>query len=196
MTSSVCPSSNLQIEREIFLTSETSFSIHHRVTNLGASDRYTGNWSVLMLNRPTTIGLESNPGGDIIPVFGDASGMTRQTGAFHLFDCKKPQEFKSGTHNTTGRVFIRLETPSGSVTLICTTPRPADKDSFAHGHEFEVFNSVNYDYCEAEWHSPARMLAPKESLTYHQNFDVRREADILSDPKTTLIDLELLSCMS
>ncbi|PSL15362.1 hypothetical protein [Shimia abyssi] len=196
MQSLVCPLSHLQIEREIFLTAANGFALRHKVTNLGPEDRFTGNWSVLMLDRPCKIALETGTENTITPVFGDVTDMVHHSGRYSVFECGKPQEFKSGTRNMAGRVVMRVATPAGPVILSAATPRPTQNDSYAHGHDFEVFNSKDYAYCEAEWHSPARVLKPNESLLYHQDFTVRREADILSDPNTTLRDLELLSCMS
>ncbi|MDP2517931.1 hypothetical protein [Shimia thalassica] len=196
LQSQICPISHLQIERDIRLTGANRFSLRHRVTNLGATERYTGNWSVMMLNRPTCIGLGTAPHGDVNTVFGDPTGRVRRHGGFCLFDCNAPQEFKTGLWNTAGRVLMRMETPVGAYVLSCVTSKPDPDDSFAHGKDFEVFNSADYAYCEVEWHSPARTLMPNESLSYQQDFEIQREKDVLSAPNTTLTDLELLSCMS
>ena len=45
-------------------------------------------------------------------------------------------------------------------------------ESYAHGHNIEVFNSGDYSYCEAEWHSPSQRLRPGGEITFTQRFEI------------------------
>lgn len=196
MQSAICPTSHLQIERQIKVSGPNTFSIHHRVTNQGRASRFTGIWSVMMLDRPSQIGVIMGGSGEISPVFGNSTGMTRQHGAFTVFDCHHAQEFKSGVSSHQGRIIMRFPKPDTPILLICDTPDHAPEDTYAHNHEFEAFNSADYPYCEAEWHSPARHLKPGDGLTFNQTFSVQTEAAFRKNSATIISDLELLSCMS
>ncbi len=196
VTSAPCPQSGLQVDRLIRLRTGDRFSVRHRVTNCGAAPRFTGIWSVLMINRPARIGLVIGPDSDVIPVFGDAAGRFETQGAVAVFDCTRAQEYKLGTCNPTGRAFVRFDTGATPIWLLCETPAVHPGDRFAHGHNFEVFNSGDYPYGEAEWHAPAKDLDPGDSLEFTQAFSVRTEASMVSGGTFTQQEQELASCMS
>lgn len=195
MLSQKCPVSHLQVEREISLSSGSTFSIIHRVTNLGDSARFTGIWSVMMLRHPAQIGLSASQLTEITPIFGDSSGRVVRGGSAIVFDCNTRQEFKSGINTFDGRVMIRMQTAREPMILTSSTPAPERNTPFAHDQAFEVFNSGDYPYCEAEWHAPVQDLRPGESQTFRQDFSVQREATVHTNGSTRLTDLELLSCM-
>ncbi|MFA3921002.1 hypothetical protein AB1E33_29210 [Ruegeria sp. 2012CJ15-1] len=193
MTSTVCPISHLSVSRRITLTSAKSWDIEHVVANRGLSARLTGIWSVMMLNTPAKIGVEmENPA--FFNVFGSAEGMATTHGSSVVADCRKQQEFKIGLRNPNGRTLVRCGT-DGPL-LMCSVSEPQRDDQFAHHYPFEVFNSGDYAYCEAEWHSPARDLAPNETLSFRQKFLVLSDDDA-SQIRTGLTNnKEFLSCMS
>lgn len=196
MQSPVCPDSGFRIDRCISLGHDESWTITHDVTNCGTADRFAGIWSVMMLKQPTKIGFECGRNPAFVPVFGNADGLGRHEGTFAVFDCHRRQEFKMGSSSHTGRVFMRAGHPDDSLWIVCTTTAPAPGDVYAHGHNFEVFNSGDYSYCEAEWHSPARTLKQGERLTYIQNFQIRSESDLFSGPELSPREAKFLSCMS
>ena len=193
MTSALCPTSHLSVSRRITLTSAESWEIEHIVVNHGTSSRLTGIWSVMMLNTPTKVGVElEDPA--FYPVFGSAEGMIATHGNGIVVDCNRQQEFKVGLPNPNGRTLIRCgaDTPL----LMCSVPEPQKGDQFAHDYPFEVFNSADYAYCEAEWHSPARKLAPNETLSFRQTFRVLTDEDATQMPLGLTNNKEFLSCMS
>lgn len=150
----------------------------------------------MMLPQPAVIGLETGRRGEEALVFGDASGRVAHSGAFTMADCGQPQEFKIGLRNRGSRVLMRLDGGPQPLWLTCSSvPWQAQAD-YAHGHGFEIFNSGDYPYCEAEWHSPARKLAPGESITFEQYFTAGTENDVFSGSGTSLKELELMTCMS
>ena len=63
-------------------------------------------------------------------------------------------------------------TRSVTTWMICETAPPDPKQTFAHSHPLEVFNSGNYPYCEAEWHSPVEHLKPKATMLFTQEFSI------------------------
>ena len=195
LLSEICPLSGLQVRRRIAVNSSESWSIQHEVKNCGTADRLTGIWSVLMLDRPTRIGLQIGNEGTAKTVFGDAGDLFVLHGANAIFKCNRAREFKIGVNNPMGKVFAMLGEPESGVWLDCATALPSVHDQFAHGHNFEVFNSDDYAYCEAEWHAPARDLKPGESVSFDQHFQVRSSSDQLSGDDLTLGEQELLTCM-
>lgn len=196
MQSSICPDSHLRVARQFTLLSPNNWKVRHSVQNHGQSTRQTGIWPVLMLNRDATIGLKSDHHAKVHPVFGNSSGRVETTGDYTVIQCDRAQEFKVGTKNRTGQVFIRLQNATAPLWLICRSPEPLPQDRFAHGHNFEVFNSGDYPYCEAEWHAPLRALQPGESISYDQEFSIGTESGLFSDGTITLQEVELISCMS
>jgi hypothetical protein len=196
MRSAPCPQSGLQVDRLIRLHTGDRFSVRHRVTNRGPDSRLTGIWSVLMMKRPARVGLVIGPDSDVVAVFGDAAGCVDTRGATAVFDCAPAREYKLGTCNPTGRAFLRVETGAAPVWLICETPAVRPGDRFAHGHNFEVFNSADYPYGEAEWHAPAVDLRTGGSVDFTQTFAVRPEASMVSGGALTGPEQELVSCMS
>ena len=172
MQSGVCPVSRLRITRSIDLGPGAGWTIAHSIRNCGGGPRRAGVWSVMMLNHPTAI--EIDPAGEVSPVFGDPTGFVRQDGATLAVDCAAPGEFKVGLDVPSGDVLLVQGTGDAAIRLRCSTPAIEAADSFAHGHNFEVFNSGDYPYCEAEWHSPARLLAPGEAMTFAQEFSLAR----------------------
>ncbi|WP_171180828.1 hypothetical protein [Ruegeria sp. HKCCD8929] len=193
MTSAVCPTCHLSVSRRITLTSAESWGIEHIVANHGASSRLTGIWSVMMLNTPAKIGVElEDPA--FYPVFGSAEEMIATHGKSTVVDCNRQKEFKVGLPNPNGRTLVRCG-PDGPL-LMCSVPEPQQGDQFAHDYPFEVFNSGDYAYCEAEWHSPARDLAPNETLSFRQMFRVLADEDASQMPLGLTNNQEFLSCMS
>ena len=196
MLSEPCPVSGLQIERCVTLDSGRSWSIHHRVLNVGSRKRFAGIWSVMMLHRPAQIGVDIGRNAVVTPVFGDASQQheIRESGA--VIDCSAAKEFKLGTHNPAGRSFLRLIAEDKTLWLACSTVPASGDDQFAHGHNFEVFNSADYSYCEAEWHAPARHLSPGESMSFTQKFSLWSDLDEVAEDDIAPRELELVKCMS
>ncbi|NOD28939.1 hypothetical protein [Ruegeria atlantica] len=193
MTSAVCPTSRLSVSRRITLTSAESWDIEHIVANHGTSLRLTGIWSVMMLNTPAKIGVELvDPAHH--PVFGSAEGMIATHGKGIVVDCNRQQEFKVRLPNPNGRTVARCG--ADGPLLMCSVPELQQGDQFAHDYPFEVFNSGDYAYCEAEWHSPARILAPNETLNFRQTFRVLAEEDASQMPLGLTNNKEFLSCMS
>ncbi len=193
LTSQTCPVTQLSVSRRIILTSAESWDIEHIVANHGTSSRLTGIWSVMMLNTPAKIGVElEDPA--FYPVFGSAEGMIATHGKGITVNCNRQQEFKVGLPNPNGRTMMRCS-PDGPL-LMCSVPEPQQGDQFAHDYPFEVFNSGDYAYCEAEWHSPARNLAPNETLNFRQTFRVLAEEDASQMPLRLTNNKEFLSCMS
>ncbi|WP_419908878.1 hypothetical protein [Hoeflea sp.] len=196
LQSETCPLSGLEIQRRIRLNDSVSWSLRHEVHNRGSAERLTGIWSVLMLNRPTRIGLRAGPRAAAKTVFGDAGGLFTLREPNALFECKTPKEFKIGLHNPNGRVFMKIGDPDTAIWIECSTAALADNDHYAHGHNFEVFNSGDYPYCEAEWHAPAKRLKPGESTSFVQNFQMRSGSYQISGDDTAPAEKELLKCMS
>lgn len=192
LTSAVCPVSHLSVSRRITLISRTSWDIEHIVANHGPSSRVTGIWSVMMLNTPVKIGVEMDHPA-VYPVFGSAEGMVATHGTGVFAQCNRPQEFKIGLPNPRSRTLLRCG-PDGLL-LMCSVPAPRQRDRFAHHHPFEIFNSGEYDYCEAEWHSPVRNLAPNETLSFRQLFRVLDDG-ASQLPASLESNKEFLSCMS
>lgn len=191
LQSAICPQSHLQISRTIRLSRENQWSIRHSVTNKSDHARLTGIWSVMMLDHPTRIVV----GGETLtttPVFGEAGEQLSRKPTGLICDCQTRAEFKIGLDNPTGRILVQTDRS----VMLCETQASQNGDTFAHTFPLEVFNSGDYPYCEAEWHSPATMLAADDTITFDQRFT------IWSDPKTTNSialsagEKELLECMS
>lgn len=197
MRSNVCSLSGLQIEREITLRTPSTWTIDHKITNRGPSPRIAGIWSVMMLDRPAHIGMtiDANETKYEI-VFGDPEDCVSSKGRFLLHDCNKPVEFKTGADASSSKVIIRLGSGLSGTYLACSTSAPMAKDKFAHGHNFEVFNSKDYDYCEAEWHSPKQSLAAGSSMEFRQEFCIWSGNDLPAYIDLSKSEQELLICMS
>ncbi|MBO6755290.1 MAG: hypothetical protein JJ902_03110 [Roseibium sp.] len=172
MTSHICPVSKLQVTRLISLQSADRFSIHHTLRNCGTVERTAGIWSVMMLNHPTTIRIEDPQAGTFAPVFGDPGPFVRTGGADLKVECMMQGEFKFGVQAPSGNTDLLAGHGADAVRLQCSTTRPLGTDSFAHGHNFEVFNSGDYPYCEAEWHAPEHQLRPGAQMLFSQEFHV------------------------
>ena len=190
MASAICPLSHLSITRLISLISETSWTIAHSVTNHGEETRPTGVWSVMMLDTPAAIGIAMETA-TYDPVFGSADGIltTQPKGTAAM--CTRKQEFKIGLPNPDGTTFIRCG--QGGPWLTCSVPAAQAQSKYAHHHPVEIFNSGDYAYCEAEWHSPMCDLEPGETMHFKQMFEVFSDiqaADGLNRHE------ELVSCMS
>ena len=190
MASAICPASHLSITRRVYLISNASWGIVHRVTNHGKQHRPTGIWSVMMLDTPAAIGLAQDEA-TFAPVFGSCDGkvITHAHGVTAV--CNTQQEFKVGLPNTDGKTLIRCG--KNGPWLTCCVPKPKSQDEFAHQHPVEVFNTGDYPYCEAEWHSPLQTLAPQETMQFQQVFKIYPDADAVLAHKH---DKELVSCMS
>lgn len=172
MQSAVCPQSQLQIRREIKLESAQQWTVQHTLTNRGTADCTAGIWSVMMLDRPVKIWVQTTASRSAVSVFGDHTGCIATHPSSTVFDCHRPQEFKTGLHNKSGTVIVSVGDTKKPVYLRCQTPQTLSEDLFAHGHNVEVFNSSDYEYCEAEWHSPASIIAPGHSQQFQQAFSV------------------------
>ncbi len=172
LQSDVCPISRLNVKRMISLENAGVFSIEHTVTNCGSDDRISGIWSVMMLTHPSKILVEDSQTGPVSPVFGDHAPFVRETDSRLVIDCAVRGEFKLGVHVPSGKVVLRRGLPNGMAHLDCQTSKTGTSDEYAHGHSFEVFNSGDYPYCEAEWHGPARRLSPGEEMSFTQRFRV------------------------
>ena len=153
------------------LAASVGFSIEHRLTNLGDSARFAGIWSVMMLRRPTLIRLGEIEG-TISSVFGDHTPFVRKDVPDLSVECDAPGEFKIGAHVNSGETELFIGPVENQVRLTCMTPPAEAPGNYAHGHNVEVFNSADYPYCEAEWHSPAAWLRPGDELTFTQEFQV------------------------
>lgn len=190
MASAICPLSKLSITRLISLRSETSWTVTHTVTNHGEETRPTGIWSVMMLETPAAIGIAMETA-TFDPVFGSAEGMltTQPKGIAAM--CTKKQEFKIGLPNPGGITFVRCG--KGGPCLTCCVPAEQGQREFAHRHPVEIFNSGDYSYCEAEWHSPMRMLRQGETMHFKQTFEVFSDIQAAGD---LAHHKELVSCMS
>ncbi|MEP2203532.1 MAG: hypothetical protein ABJI65_11750, partial [Tateyamaria sp.] len=189
LTSPVCSLSQLSVSRRISLMSATSWNITHTVTNHGPSPRETGIWSVMMIDTPAKIGVAMDTP-QVHPVFGNAGSPIAKNANCVVADCARQQEFKVGLPNPNGATLIKFG--NTGPWLICTTHPPLPQDNFAHQFPVEVFNSGDYPYCEAEWHSPKSDLRPGEALKFQQDFRIwPNDAPPAPDaPK------ELFSCMS
>lgn len=190
MTSAICPLSHLSITRHISLISETGWTIVHRVTNHGEKTRPTGVWSVMMLNTPAAIGVSLQTATFDL-VFGSADGMLTIKPQGIAAMCIKKQEFKIGLPNPDGTTFIRCG--QGGPWLTCSVCAAQGQDEYAHHHPVEIFNSGDYAYCEAEWHSPKRDLEPGETMHFKQTFEVFTDIQIAAG---RAYNKELVSCMS
>lgn len=190
MTSAICPLSRLSITRHISLLSDTSWTIAHGITNHGEEIRPTGVWSVMMIDTPAAISVAMEAA-TFDSVFGSADGMltTQPQGIAAI--CTKKQEFKIGLPNPDGTTFIRCG--KGGPWLICSVLAAHGQDEYAHHHPVEIFNSGDYAYCEAEWHSPMRALAPGETMRFKQSFEAVSDAQAAAD---LAHHKELVSCMS
>ncbi len=196
MQSQVCDTSGLQIDREIRLLSPEGWTIRHRVKNCGTSSRETGIWSVLMLKHAGRIGLRPETDSAIPTVFGDATGRVRRLDDAVVFGCTAPQEFKCGASNASGLVVIGLGDDADPTMLTCRSAPSGAETRFAHGHGFEVFNSGDYPYFEAEWHSPVSILEPGASASFEQHFAIRRDlsTETTAAPPSSL-EQEIARCM-
>ena len=170
MQSAICPISHLQITRTISLNAPASFTIEHEVANHGAAERKTGIWSVMMAKHPADILLGDARPDELTPVFGDHTPFFRRDREGVRFDCRARGEFKTGATAPSGSTGLLIGNGADRVLLSCAVDAIRPGDVFAHKHNVEVFNSGDYPYCEAEWHSPARDLGPGETMTFSQRF--------------------------
>lgn len=192
MVSERCPVSGLRVSRRIEVRSEHSFNIEHSVANEGGNSRETGIWSVMMLNHPVTIAVSSSRP-EFLPVFGAANDQVETHAQATICICDRKAEFKVGLSCDAGLSLMRVgPTP---VWLSCRTEPPAGGDVFLHGHPCEVFNSGDYAYCEAEWHSPAKILDPGSVMSFTQRFELQGGNDTLLDTEKHQSIRELMSCM-
>ncbi|MFK7871423.1 MAG: hypothetical protein AB8B58_19575 [Roseobacter sp.] len=193
LVSAVCPQTNLSVTRRIVLTSETTWTIEHAVTNHGPAPRSTGIWSVMMIDTPARIGVAMDTP-EFYSVFGTAGTLVaRRTGCV-VADCAEQREFKVGLPNQTGKTLITFGDDGPA--MMCSVPKPSPNDRFAHQHPIEVFNSGDYPYCEAEWHAPLTEISPGKTQGFQQHFRMW-SPDILATADATIAEYkELLSCMS
>lgn len=95
--------------------------------------------------------------------------------------------------NPRGRALIRAAPPD--MWIACRTPPPSQDDRFAHGTPFEIFNSGNYSYCEAEWHAPCKDLAPAYETEFEQIFHIWRGNTPPAEVELSNDERELMKCM-
>ncbi|AXT36264.1 hypothetical protein D1820_15475 [Phaeobacter sp. LSS9] len=193
MASSICPISQLSVSRRVTLTSHNSWTIEHNATNHGTRPRPTGIWSVIMLDAPSMIGVVTGKP-EFNTVFGEPNGIVTSSKTSVIANCARLQEFKIGVPNPNGTSLIRCG--EAGPWMSCSVSPPEQGDQFAHQYPFEIFNSGDYAYCEAEWHSPTRHLESGETMSFHQAFRVWANDEILRTPSTQSDYEELLSCMS
>lgn len=176
MTSLVCPISGLKIVRTISISSDkaATWSIHHSLKNCGEDTRYCGVWSVMMVRRPVTISYAQPTDTQINTLFGNHSGCIEAMDGYTAICCTHAQEFKVG---------VQPDQPSADCMMLLGGDRfllnsllvdMSAPNLYAHGHALEIYNSGHYDYAELEWHSPARHLAPGESIELEVSFDLSR----------------------
>ena len=169
LESPVCPISHLSVKRRIDVVSAQRWTIRHHVENHGSAARPTGIWSVMMIDRPATIGVKMQ-NSDFQLVFGAVGNSVVELESNRIARCLAPQEFKIGLPNPDGKSLIKFG-PNGPW-LECCVPPPQPGEAYAHQYPFEVFNSKDYPYCEAEWHSPIALLQPNDIITYQQEFQL------------------------
>ncbi|MFY0681690.1 MAG: hypothetical protein JXR13_14040 [Thalassovita sp.] len=110
--------------------------------------------------------------------------------------CDTLHEFKIGLRSQAGTTLIRLGRGEQPLWLHVQTAPITTRDVYAHGHNVEIFSSKDYRYSEAEWHSPARDLAPGDTMSFEQTFKVSTPESLASGATTTLAEMELSRCMS
>lgn len=164
LTSAVCPSSGLQIVREILPESGGMWSTRHRLRNRGSQHMFAGPWMVMMINRNVRFFV---PGAGQ-PVFMlDAPGDVGASGTLTRIDCCDATRFKTGHNLTEGWFAAFMPLPDGrSAMIVQFAPLEPQGGRWAHGHPAEIFNSDLYPYCEMELHGPARDLAPGDEIIW------------------------------
>lgn len=192
MVSLACPLSSLVVTRRITLTSPCSWIVHHRLRNAGTEPRAVGIWSVMMLNHATTIAVPATQP-EIHPVFGSDGGMVELHKNGVIGTCGDRREFKVALRNPTGRVLMRNQ--ASRYWVMCETPAPRGQHVYAHGMPFEIFNSGDYSYCEAEWHAPLAHLQPGSSTSFEQKFRVWSDTENSADLELATDERELMTCM-
>lgn len=193
LTSQVCPLTNLTVTRRITLTSESTWTITHTVNNTGRAPRETGIWSVMMINTPARIGVAMDHP-EIHTVFGEAGPLVECHDDCVVANCARQQEFKVGLPSQTGETLIKFG--DAGPMLMCSVLKPSPNDRFAHQYPIEIFNSGDYPYCEAEWHSPVTDLPPGETLGFQQHFRLWPTETQLTADQAITEHKELLTCMS
>ena len=193
MASDRCPVSDMIIDREIALLSSSAWTVTHRLHNAGETSRVCGIWSVMMLDHPAIIGV---PGQQIrlTKVFDEHGGRAALRAEGAIARCDGKDQFKIALDNPYGASLLRVT--NDPIWLLCRTPAPAEDAVFAHGQPFEVFNSGDYSYCEAEWHSPRETLAPNETLAFQQTFHVWQGDQPPHKTELTNTERDLMRCMS
>ena len=189
MASEICPISQLSVQRTITLYSASEWNISHIVTNHGQHTRKTGIWSVMMINTPAKIGVVANIP-KIHSVFGEAGLMVSHNENCLVADCSTQQEFKVGLPNPNGQTLIKFG--ADGPWLRCAVPKPSQTDRYAHQFPIEIFNSGNYPYCEAEWHSPFSELPTGKTIEFQQNFQIWSK----DCPTPHIVNKALYTCMS
>ncbi|WP_216825465.1 hypothetical protein [Kiloniella sp. EL199] len=147
----------------------------------------------MMLDTPSMIGVVTGKP-EFHTVFGDPDGIVTSGQTCVVTDCARLQEFKVGLPNPNGNSLIRCS--EAGPWISCSVSPPEQDHRFAHQYPFEIFNSGDYAYCEAEWHSPARNLGSGETMSFQQAFRVWADDENPNIPGTQSKSKELLSCMS
>ena len=189
LESPVCPISHLSVKRRIDVVSAQRWTIRHHVENHGSAARPTGIWSVMMIDTPAKIGVVANIP-KIHSVFGEAGLMVSHNENCLVADCSTQQEFKVGLPNPNGQTLIKFG--ADGPWLRCAVPKPSQTDRYAHQFPIEIFNSGNYPYCEAEWHSPFSELPTGKTIEFQQNFQIWSK----DCPTPHIVNKALYTCMS
>lgn len=175
LTSRVCPASSLQIRRQISLNDSNSWTILHRITNLGAQARKVGLWSVMMTRRPASYFCRISPKQIPVTVFGTPEDAFSFIDDIGVICCDEIREFKLGIHPASNVSAARISTDIGDVWLVIRASALGNARDYAHGQALEFFNSGHYDYAELEWHSPAEQLQPGHSFELKLDYSVYLE---------------------
>lgn len=192
MVSGICPVSGLEVTRRVILHSSATWSVRHTLRNKGSEPRQAGIWSVMMLNHPARIAVVTEQP-EIRAVFGSDAGQVAALQNGIVCTCDAPWEYKVALPNPAGRVLIRSTV--SDTWLSCRTRPPAAGDHFAHTMPFEVFNSGDYPYCEAEWHAPASIVEPGSAQSFEQVFHIWRGVAPFTDLALTPEEQEIMTCM-
>ena len=143
----------------------------------------------MMINTPAKIGVVANIP-KIHSVFGEAGLMVSHNENCLVADCSTQQEFKVGLPNPNGPTLIKFG--ADGPWLRCAVPKPSQTDRYAHQFPIEIFNSGNYPYCEAEWHSPFSELPTGKTIEFQQNFQIWSK----DCPMPHIVNKALYTCMS
>ena len=193
MKSEACPTTGLVVSRELNLASSSKWTLTHSLGNQGNSSRRCGIWSVMMLEHPNSVGV---PGTEIeiATVFDTHDGRVLHHDGGAIARCDGLSQFKVALSNPHGSSLIRAA--DRPIWLLCRTTPPKTDDRFAHGAPFEIFNSGDYNYSEAEWHSSLALLSPGDTRSFRQTFHIWEGDEGPPETRLTQSERKLMVCMS